>query len=83
MGDDLNVVLKLSNASKTLLKWFNNNQMRANSDRCYFICSSSVKTSIMIENKQISSGFFEKRLGVLFDSKRTFQSQIDNICKKG
>ena len=83
MGDDLNVVLKLSNASKTLLKWFNNNQMRANPDKCYFICSSSVKTSITIENKQISSGFFEKRLGVFFDSKLTFQPQTDNICKKG
>ena len=83
VGDDLNdVILKLQNASKTLFKWFNDNQMKANPDKCHFICSSSVKTSIMIENKQIRNSSCEKLLGVFFDSKLTFQSHIDNICKK-
>ena len=51
MGDDLNdFILKLQNALKTLLKWFNDNQMKANPDKCHFICSSCLKTSIMIEN---------------------------------
>ena len=53
VGDDLNdVILKLQNASKTLFKWFNDNQMKANPDKCHFFRTSSVKTSIMIENKQ-------------------------------
>ena len=56
--------------------------MKANPDKCHFICSSSVKTSIMLENKQISNNSCEKLLGVFFDSKLTFQSHIDNICKK-
>ena len=74
VGDDLNdVILKLQNASKTLFKWFNDNQMKANPDKCHFICSSSVKTSIMIENKQIRNSSCEKRLGVFFDSKLKFQ----------
>ena len=51
VGGDLNIILKLQNASKTLFKWFNDNQMKANSDKCHFICSSSVKTSIMIKNE--------------------------------
>ena len=73
VGDDLNdVILKLQNASKTLFKWFNDNQMKANPDKCHFICSSSVKTSIMIENKQIRNSSCEKLLGVFFDSKLTF-----------
>ena len=80
VGGDLNVILKLQNASKTLFKWFNDNQMKANPDKCHFICSSNVKTSIMIENKQIRTSFCEKLLGVFFDSKLTFQSHIDNIC---
>ena len=82
--DDLNdVILKLQNASKTIFKWFSDNQMKANPDKCHFICSSSVKTSIMmIENKQIRNSSCEKLLGVFFDSKSTFQSHIDNICKK-
>ena len=83
MGDDLNdVILKLQNASKTFFKWFNDNQMKANPNKCHFICSSSEKTSIMIEKKQIRNSSCEKLLGVYFDSKVTFQSHIDNICKK-
>ena len=73
VGDDLNdVILKLQNASKTLFKWFNHNQIKANPDKCHFICSPSIKTSIMIENKQIRNSSCEKLLGVLFDSKLTF-----------
>ena len=80
-GDDLNdAILKLQNASKTLFKWFNDNQMKANPDKCHFICS--VKASIMAENKQIRNSSGEKLLGMFFDSKLTFQSHIDNICKK-
>ena len=56
--------------------------MKANPDKCHFICSSNVKTSIMIENEQIRNSSCEKLLGVFFDSKLTFQSQIDNIWKK-
>ena len=51
VGDDLdNITLKFQNASKTLFKWFNGNQMKANPDKCHFICNSSVKASIIIEN---------------------------------
>ena len=81
VGDDLNyVILKLHNA--TQFKWFNDNQMKANPDKCNFICSSSVKTSIIIENEQIRNSSWEKNLVVFFDCKLTFQSHIDNICKK-
>ena len=63
VGDDLNdIILSLQNASKTLFKWFNDNQMKANPDKCHFICSSSVKTSITIEIKQIRNSSCEKLL---------------------
>ena len=43
VADDLSdVILKLQNASKTLLKRYNGNQMKDNPDKCDFICSSSV-----------------------------------------
>ena len=58
VGDDLcNVILELQNASKTLFKWFSDNQMKANPDKFHFICSSSVKTSIMIENEEVRNSF--------------------------
>ena len=50
VGDYLSdVILKLQTVSKTLLKWFSDNQIKANPDKCHFICSSSVETSIVIE----------------------------------
>ena len=67
VGDDLNdVILKLKNVSKTLFKWFNDNQIKANPGKCHFICSSIVKASIMIENEQIRNSSCEKLLGVSF-----------------
>ena len=60
-GDLMDVILKFQNASKTLFKWFNDNQMNANPDKCHLICSTSVKISIMIENKQIRNSSCEIR----------------------
>ena len=51
VGNDLDeVIFKLQSASKTLFQWFPDNQMKANLDKCHFICSSNLKTNIMIEN---------------------------------
>ena len=74
--------MKSQNASKTLFKWFNDNQMKANPDKCHFICSSSVKRSIMIEDEQIRNSSCENILGMVFESKLTFQIHIDHISKK-
>ena len=77
------VIYKLQSASKTLFQWFANNQInKANPDKCHLICSSNLKTSIMIENRHIHNSICKKLLGVFFDSKLTFQSHVDNICKK-
>ena len=83
VGKDLDdVISKLQNASKTLFQWFNDNQMKANPDKCHFICSSSIKVNISIENQNISNSASEKLLGVFFGRILKFQSHIDNICKK-
>ena len=37
------LIVKLQNASKTLFQWFSDNQMKSNSDKCNFICSTSKK----------------------------------------
>ena len=83
VANDLDeVIYKLQNASKSLFQWFADNQMKAKPDKCHFICSANVKTSIMIENEQIENSNCEKLLGVFFDSRLTFQTYINNICKK-
>ena len=84
IGNDLDEInFKIQSASKTLFQWFADNQMKANPDKCHFICSSNLKTSIMIENRQMHSSTCEKLLGVCFDSKIDLRkSHIDKICKK-
>ena len=83
VGNDFDeVIFELQSASKSLFQLFAENQMEANPDKCHFICSCNLKTSIKIENWQIHNSTWEKLLGVFFDSKLTFQSDIDNICKK-
>ena len=60
VGNDLDeVIFKLQSAAKTLFQWFADNQMKANPDTCYFICNSNLKTSIMIENRQIHNSTCE------------------------
>ena len=54
VGNDLaEVIFKLQSALKTLFQWFANNQMKANPDKRHFMCSSNLKTSIMMENRKI------------------------------
>ena len=35
------VIQKLENTSKTHFQWFNDNQMKVNTDKCHFLCSSN------------------------------------------
>ena len=71
-----------ANASETLLVWFKDNQMKANPDKCHFMCSSNSNKSIMIQNEEICNSSCEKLLGVYFDRNLTFHAHINSICKK-
>ena len=56
--------------------------MKADPDRCHFICSTDDKVNITVENQKICNSPCEKLLGVRFDSKLTFDAHINDICKK-
>ena len=58
------VIINLQNASLTLLKWFYDNQMKANQDKCHFICGTYDKVNIIVEKQKICNSPFEKLLGV-------------------
>ena len=47
------VIIKLQNASLTLVQWFYDNQMKANPDKCHFICSTDDKVNITVENQKM------------------------------
>ena len=59
---------------------FSDNQMKANPDKCHFLCSSDSKVSLAIENQKINSKF-GKLLGIKLGSKLNFSSHIHDICQ--
>ena len=76
------VIQKLENASKTLFQWVRDNQIKANLDKCHFLCSSNREVSFTIENQIIKNSKFENLLGIKLDSKLNFSSHIHDICQK-
>ena len=76
------LIVKLQNASKTLFQWFSDSQMKSNPGKSNFICSTSKKVSLIVENKEINNSTHERLLGIKIDSKLSFNNHIDDICKK-
>ena len=82
IGKDMeDVIFKLQNSSKLLLQWFIDNQMKANPDKCPFICSTNDTVKLIVENQIIDKSKCEKLLGVKFNYKLTSNTYIDDICK--
>ena len=55
--------------------------MKANPDKCHFICSTEDKINIIVDNQKTCNSPCEKLLGVRFHSKHTSDAHIKNICK--
>ena len=57
--------------------------MKSNPDRCSFICSTSEKVSLLVETKEINSNSTHERfIGAKIDSILSFNTHIDDLCKK-
>ena len=76
------VIQKLEKAAKTLFQWFNDNQIKANPDKCHFLWSSNGEVSLTIENQIIKNSEFKKLLAIKLGSKLNFNSHIHGICQK-
>ena len=63
------VILSLQESSKKLLKWFCDNQMKSNGDKCHLIVSTNDTAEIQIGEYLMKSIINEKLLGVNIDSK--------------
>ena len=67
-----------------LHKWFHENHMVLNPDKCRFIVigDDDPNQKIILNNNEIVSSNEEKLLGILLDSKLNFDSHITSLCKK-
>ena len=76
------IIKVLENTSVDLLKWFKNNGMKANADKCHLLVNSKEKVCTKIGPYNIESSEQQKLLGVLIDNKLTFDKHINNLCGK-
>ena len=79
------IILKLERDANILIKWFQDNGMKLNEDKCKLLILSKKTTNaeIILGNETIkNSNKSEKLLGVSIDAKLTFKEHIDNLCKK-
>ena len=81
-GDSVIQVIEfLKEESEELFFWSANNQLKANSDMCRLITSSSDDVSIYVENYSINCSKCEKLMGNKIE-KLNFDNHIDELCKK-
>ena len=79
----LNLVLeKLESSTHDLFRWFKENHMKANPDKCHLLVTTNTLTSVNINGFQIANSTKEKLLGIKFDSKLSFENHVSSLCKK-
>ena len=82
-GDSIDeVIFSLQESSKKLFKWFADNQMKTNEDKCHLIVSTNELTEIQIGDFSIKNSANEKLLGVNIDSKLNFDCHVNHSCNK-
>ena len=82
-GDNIDeVIFSLQESSKKLFKWFADNQMKANEDKCHLIVSTNELTEMQIGDFTIKNSASEKSLGVNIDSKLNFEYHVKHLCNK-
>ena len=77
-----NVIKALEDIGVYLIKWFSDNQMKLNTDKCHVLFNSQGLKPIKIGNLCIKNSSYEKMLGINFDYKLKFTNHIEEICKK-
>ena len=82
-ADDMGGVNKsLEEASENLFKWFSDNLMKINTDKCHLLVTTNNTVKIKIGNFDITNSKSEKLLGVKFDHKLSFDDHISELYKK-
>ena len=76
------VIRALETSSSLLFRWFNNNFMKANSDKSNLIMSCAEATTAMIDGLPIDSSKTEVLLGIPINHEFKFDDHVNRLCKK-
>ena len=77
------VIVKLEIEAQSLFKWFTDDQMKVNPDKCYLHISSTSQSELKIGNAAIKGSTCEKLLGIKIDNKLRLHANVEDLCKKG
>ena len=78
-----NVINKLESDSILLLKWFRDNGMKPNEDKCKLLISKTDdKIALLVGSQIVNSSHNEKLLGITIDNNLNFKEHVSNLCKK-
>ena len=76
------VIAILENDSIQLFKWFSDNRMKANKDKCHLVISNNEKVSMKIDNIELENTSSKKLFGIAIVSKLNFKEHLERIIKK-
>ena len=65
-----------------LFKWFYENGLKANQDKCHFLPSLDIDTKFSLPACILANSDSQKRFGVTFDRKLNFNEHFTNLCDK-
>ena len=83
IADNIDGIIKsLEEASELLFKWFKDNLIKINVDKCHLLVSTNNIVKIKIGNSDITYSKSEKLLGVKFGHTLSFDDHISELCKK-
>ena len=81
-GNKESVINALEASSLPLFTWFNNNFMKANSDKSHILLSCSEPSTALIDGSFIEPNTKEILLGITIDRDFKFDEHVNNLCKK-
>ena len=73
------VITSLENCALVLFKWFENNLMKANSDKSHILLSALTSSTANINGDIIKNSETEKLLGVTIDYKLNFEEDLSKV----
>ena len=76
------VIKEIEHFSEVLLKWFDFNYMKINSGESHIPFSGNDNVSANIDIHTIISENKSELLGIILDSKVSFENHINNLCKR-
>ena len=76
------VINDLQLSAEKLFRWFSDNQMKGNTDKCHLIMSTNNNPEIQVGDSLIKASDCEKLLGLKIDYKLNFDNHVNSLCKK-